>query len=72
MNNNPFNPSFGKMPSIFLKRGSLSQRIINELNRENSPFQTSLIYGQRGSGKTTLMSEIASKLEKIRIGSLLI
>ncbi len=56
MNNNPFNPSFGKMPSIFLKRGSLSQRIINELNRENSPFQTSLIYGQRGSGKTTLMS----------------
>lgn len=64
MNNNPFNPSFGKMPSIFLKRGSLSQRIINELNRENSPFQTSLIYGQRGSGKTTLMSEIASKLEK--------
>ena len=64
MNNNPFNPSFGKMPSIFLKRGSLSQRIISELNRENSPFQTSLIYGQRGSGKTTLMSEIASKLEK--------
>ncbi|TVV09958.1 ATP-binding protein, partial [Lactobacillus paragasseri] len=45
MNNNPFNPSFGKMPSIFLKRGSLSQRIISELNRENSPFQTSLIYG---------------------------
>lgn len=64
MNNNPFNPSFGKMPSIFLKRGSLSQRIISELNRENSPFQTSLIYGKRGSGKTTLMSEIASKLEK--------
>lgn len=64
MNNNPFNPSFGKMPSIFLKRDNLSQRIIDELNRENSPFQTSLIYGQRGSGKTTLMSEISSKLKE--------
>lgn len=64
MNNNPFNPSFGKMPSIFLKRDNLSQRIIDELNRKNSPFQTSLIYGQRGSGKTTLMSEISSKLKE--------
>ena len=59
---NPFNPSFGKMPSIFLNRGSLTQRIITELNRKNTPFQTSLIYGQRGSGKTTLMTEVAKKL----------
>ncbi|WP_195921937.1 ATP-binding protein [Lactobacillus crispatus] len=59
---NPFNPSFGKMPSVFLKRGSLTNRIITELNRENTPFQTSLIYGQRGSGKTTLMTEVAKKL----------
>lgn len=61
---NPFNPSFGKMPSVFLKRGSLTQEIITELNRNNSPFQTSLIYGQRGSGKTTLMTEVAAQLSK--------
>ena len=61
---NPFNPSFGKMPSVFLKRGSLTQEIITELNRNNSPFQTSLIYGQRGSGKTTLMTEVAAQLNK--------
>lgn len=72
MNNNPFNPSFGKMPSIFLKRGSLSQRIISELNRENSPFQTSLIYGQRGSGKLLSCLKLLQNLKKIRIGSLLI
>ena len=61
---NPFNPSFGKMPSVFLKRGSLTQEIITELNRNNSPFQTSLIYGQHGSGKTTLMTEVAAQLSK--------
>lgn len=61
---NPFNPSFGKMPSVFLNRGSLTQEIIAELNRDNSPFQTSLIYGQRGSGKTTLMTEVAAQLDK--------
>lgn len=48
---NPFNPSFGKMPSVFLNRDSLTQRIVNELNRVGSPFQTSLLYGQRGSEK---------------------
>lgn len=61
---NPFNPSFGKMPSIFLNRGSLTQRIITELNRDNTPFQTSLIYGQRGSGKTTLMTEVSDQLSQ--------
>lgn len=61
---NPFNPSFGKMPSVFLNRDSLVQRIIEEFNRDNSPFQTSLIYGQRGSGKTTLMTEVSSRLSK--------
>lgn len=61
---NPFNPSFGKMPSVFLDRDSLSQRVISELNRGNSPFQTSLIYGQRGAGKTTLMTDVANELKK--------
>lgn len=59
---NPFNPSFGKMPSVFLSRDSLVQRMISEYNRPNSPFQTSLIYGQRGSGKTTLMTEVSNRL----------
>lgn len=62
--NNPFNPSFGKMPSIFLDRSSLANQIITELDNINSPYQTSLIYGQRGSGKTTLMTDISTKLRK--------
>lgn len=59
---NPFNPSFGTVPSVFLDRNSLSKRIIAELNSRNSPFQTSLIYGQRGAGKTTLMTDFANEL----------
>lgn len=61
---NPFNPSFGIVPSVFLDRNSLSKRVISELNRPNSPFQTSLIYGQRGAGKTTLMTDVANVLSK--------
>lgn len=59
---NPFNPSFGKVPSIFLNRNSLTSRIVTELENGDSPFQTSLIYGQRGSGKTTLMTNIANEI----------
>lgn len=61
---NPFNPSFGTVPSVFLDRNLLSKRIVTELNNDNSPFQTSLIYGQRGAGKTTLMTDIANELKK--------
>lgn len=61
---NPFNPSFGTVPSVFLDRNALNQRVIDELNRSNSPFWTSLIYGQRGAGKTTLMTDVANELAK--------
>ena len=63
---NPFNPSFGKMPSVFLNRDSLTQRIVNELNRVGSPFQTSLLYGQRSSGKTTLMTEVSNLISRYK------
>lgn len=62
--NNPFNPNFGTVPSVFLDCDSLSQRVITELNSDNSPFQTLLIYGQRGAGKTTLMTDVANELGK--------
>ncbi len=48
---NPFNPSFGKMPSVFLNRDSLTQRIVNELNRVGSPFQASLLLRTTWFGK---------------------
>lgn len=61
---NPFNPSFGTVPSVFLDRNALNRRVIDELNHPNSPFRTSLIYGQRGAGKTTLMTDVANELAK--------
>ncbi|WP_431814330.1 hypothetical protein [Limosilactobacillus portuensis] len=36
--NNPFTPSFGTVPNVFLDRDSLSQRVITELNSDNLPF----------------------------------
>lgn len=54
------------MPSVFLNRNSLTQRIASELNRVSSPFQTSLLYGQRGSGKTTLMTEVSNLISRYK------
>ena len=63
---NPFNPSFGKLPSVFLNRDSLTQRRVNELISVGLPFQTSLLYGQRGSGKTTLMTEVSNLISRYK------
>lgn len=60
--NNPFNPSFGKVPPIYIDRGEQISDYISELKNPDSPYQTALIYGQRGSGKTAFMSAICNEL----------
>lgn len=47
--NNPFNPSFGKVPPIYIDRVSQIEELVAELKNDDSPYQTTLIYGQRGS-----------------------
>lgn len=61
---NPFNPSFGKVPEIFLDRSSLVLKIVAGLNNYNSPYQTTLISGVRGSGKTSLLTDISQTVAK--------
>lgn len=51
--NNPFNPSFRRIPTIFLNRGQLINEVVEELNNPNSPYKVSIVYGMRGVGKTT-------------------
>ncbi|SEM46104.1 ATPase [Ligilactobacillus sp. WC1T17] len=59
---NPFNPSFGKVPPIFLDRNRLVQELAEDLENTNSPYQTTLIYGLRGSGKTSFLTDVGKKL----------
>lgn len=61
---NPFNPSFGKVPTIFLDRSKLVNTVVKNLDDPNSPYQTTLIYGLRGVGKTSFLTDIGKAVEK--------
>ncbi|KRL83153.1 hypothetical protein FC36_GL000716 [Ligilactobacillus equi DSM 15833 = JCM 10991] len=61
---NPFSPSFGSVPDNFIDRQLLAQETIRKIQEGDKLYQTSLIYGQRGSGKTALMTEIAKALSQ--------
>lgn len=55
---NPFNPSFGRVPPIFLSRDEQLSAVANGIKAPNSPFQTTLVYGQRGVGKTAFLADV--------------
>lgn len=59
---NPFNPSFGKVPTIFLDRNKLVHTVVDNLNDPNSPYQTTLIYGLRGVGKTSFLTDVGKAI----------
>ena len=61
---NPFNPGFGKLPPIFIDRARQIEDLVNELKNPDSPYQTLLVYGQRGSGKTSFMTALSQKIER--------
>lgn len=50
--NNPFMPSFGRIPPMVLDQWSIMDNYLLRLNLEDAKYQTSLVYGVRGSGKT--------------------
>lgn len=61
---NPFTPSFGEVPAHLAGR----QQIIRDLDRafasqRRRPELTSIFTGARGTGKTALMSSLATKAE---------
>lgn len=59
---NPFNPSFGKRPTHFYGRQEIARSILSSIDDTNSPWRTTLITGVRGSGKTSLLSDIRLNL----------
>lgn len=61
---NPFNPGFGKVPPIYLERSADVDKIMSDLDNPNSPYQTTLVYGMRGAGKTAFITDISHEVEK--------
>lgn len=62
--NNPFNPSFGKVPPVFIGREEIVQTLVEGLADFNSPYQTTMISGIRGVGKTALLTDVCRNIAK--------
>lgn len=60
MANNPFSTTFGIEPNNIIRRIKETDRIISEFSSESVSNYVYIITGLRGSGKTVLLSSIAS------------
>lgn len=62
--NNPFTLAFGKKPLQYISRITQTNQVIQNFQAENPSNQIYMITGVRGSGKTVMMTSIASELKK--------
>ena len=64
----PFNPNFGKVPQLFLDRERIISDYVDELTNAgteiDTPYQTTMICGVRGSGKTSVLTGIIDQIEQ--------
>jgi len=59
---NPFTPSFGSVPPLFAGRAEVSKDVLHGLDgNPGEPNRISLFVGARGSGKTALLTKIATE-----------
>lgn len=65
MSANPFTLSFWKKPLQYISRLTETNQILENLCAENPSNQIYMITGVRGSGKTVMMTSIASELRKM-------
>lgn len=61
---NPFMPSFGRIPPMVLDQQTTMSNYIMHLNLKDAKYQTSLVYGVRGSGKTVFLLNVQRNYEK--------
>jgi hypothetical protein len=61
---NPFNPQFGVKPDSFVGRDQIIGDFLSGLDFTNSPYRTTILTGLRGSGKTSLLSDISVLVRK--------
>ena len=62
--NNPFTLSFGKRPLQYISRITQTNHIIDTFRAQSPSNQIFMITGVRGSGKTVMMTQIASEMSK--------
>lgn len=61
---NPFMPSFGRIPPMVLDQQAIMKDYLLHLNLGDAKYQTSLVYGVRGSGKTVFLLNVQRNYEK--------
>lgn len=62
---NPFMPSFGVIPKLRVGDQDVISRYVFNLNLGDPMYQTRMIYGVRGSGKTVLLRSIEEQVESM-------
>lgn len=63
---NPFMPSFGRYPKIVLDQQAALDDYISSILAEDAKYQTSLIYGLRGAGKTVFLLNVEHTLKAMK------
>lgn len=63
MSHNPFSTTFGMEPNNYIQRIEETQKIITDFSSDEPSNYVYLITGVRGSGKTVLLSNVASRLQ---------
>ena len=66
---NPFNPTFGDIPELFLQAENNPQDVAN-LIRESKFSRSFFITGVRGSGKTVYMTKVTSLITQDKNGTI--
>ncbi|EEJ71406.1 ATP-binding protein [Lactobacillus ultunensis] len=61
---NPFMPSFGRFPKIVIDQQAALTDYLTGLKLHDAKYQTSLVYGTRGAGKTVFLLNVQKALEK--------
>ena len=61
---NPFTLSFGKKPVQYISRLEQTNQILAAFQEEDPTNQLFMITGVRGSGKTVMLTNIASEMRK--------
>lgn len=62
---NPFMPSFGRFPKIVIDQQQALTDYLTGLQAHDAKYQTSLVYGTRGAGKTVFLLNVQKELKKL-------
>jgi len=61
MVDNPYNPPFGAVPTYYVTNGWVSEQFLASLNTLTDKWRETIVTGIRGSGKTTVISDVIEK-----------